>query len=262
VAEGRSARSDGVAGFGGATGPARDPGGPAGAAAAGPAGARAASGARRRAAGRRRAKLLPFTAAAVLLATAGLLWWLLGPDAGDSRQPAAGPVFSAAPGSAGAPSVGAPSAGAPSATGKPAVPGGAPTRGVAVPAGAGDDVAPGGAPALPGVTPPAGGGPGATTTPPPGQEEPEPTATTTTPPTDPPAETRTLSSSAGSVRATCPSPSTAELLSWSAVKPYKVKDVDAGPGSNAVATFRHGNNVVRMTVTCSGGVPSASTDNG
>jgi serine/threonine-protein kinase len=59
------------------------------------------------------------------------------------------------------------------------------------------------------------------------------------------------------VRATCPSPGTAELLSWSPTKPYKLEDVNEGPAQAATAVFRHGNRYVRMTVTCSGGVPSA-----
>ena len=122
-----------------------------------------------------------------------------------------------------------------------------------------DDGEPGLAPAGPGVSPPAGGVP-TTTTPAPEPEPEEPTATTTAPTADPPAEERTLTSTGGSVRATCTSDSTAKLVSWSATKPYKVNDVDAGPGSNAVAEFKHGNRLVRMTVTCSDGVPSSSTD--
>src|SRR5258705_10795705 len=64
---------------------------------------------------------------------------------------------------------------------------------------------------------PKGTGPTATRT------DPGPTATTTTPDTSP--QERTLSSTGGSVVATCPSATTAQLLSWTATKPYKVDDV-------------------------------------
>ncbi|MEU8612908.1 septum formation initiator, partial [Actinoplanes sp. NPDC048791] len=107
-----------------------------------------------------------------------------------------------------------------------------------------------------GFPPPVDGAPNPTTTPPGGgPEEPEPT--TAAPTTEPPeAVERTFTSDGGSVRATCPSASTAKLLSWSPTKPYKVNDVDEGPGSSAYAVFKHGNRLVRLTVTCSGGIPS------
>jgi serine/threonine-protein kinase len=78
--------------------------------------------------------------------------------------------------------------------------------------------------------------------------------------TDPPPEERTFTSAGGSVRATCPTAGTAQLLSWTPVTPYKVDEVDAGPASAVVAVFKHGNQRVRMTVTCGGGVPSHTTD--
>jgi serine/threonine-protein kinase len=200
--------------------------------------------------GRRRRGVVTVTAALALLAIVGLLWWLIGPDGDDARDSAGAPMFSDAPASAAAPSVGVPSA-----AGKTSAPGGGPpgagtTTG---PAAAG----PGRTPDGQGVAPPAGGAP-ATTTAAPDAEEPEPT--TAAPTTDPPAEERTLTSTGGSVRATCPSASTAQLLSWSATKPYKVNEVDEGPASSALAVFKHGNRLVRMTVTCSDGVPSSSTD--
>nr|BFE75000.1 hypothetical protein GCM10020092_083010 [Actinoplanes digitatis] len=61
------------------------------------------------------------------------------------------------------------------------------------------------------------------------------------------------------MRAVCQAAGTAQLLSWTATKPYKVDEVEAGPASAAVAVFRHGNERVRMTVTCAGGVPSHTT---
>ena len=85
----------------------------------------------------------------------------------------------------------------------------------------------------------------------------EPTATTT-PPAAPPEE-RTLSSAAGTVRATCPSPGTAQILSWSATKPYKVVEGDDAAGPSPSVSFKHGNTRVTMTVTCDDGVPSSTT---
>jgi hypothetical protein len=82
-----------------------------------------------------------------------------------------------------------------------------------------------------------------------------------TPATRPPASAtpRTLSSPGGSVEATCTEAGLAHLLSWSAAKSYRVGQVDAGPARSTSAEFLHGNAVTLMTVTCAGGVPSAST---
>jgi hypothetical protein len=238
---GRGAPGSGAA----ASGAAASGAAASGAAASGAAGTNAA-------AKRRRRRFLPVFTAVLLIAIIGLLWWLISPDGDRAGQSAAGPKSSGD-----APSAGASSAGAPSAAGRPTGPGGAQPPGGGTTAGPVDDGEPGLAPAGPGVSPPAGGVPTTTT---PAPEPEEPTATTTAPTADPPAEERTLTSSGGSVRATCTSASTAKLVSWSATKPFKVNDVDAGPGSNAVAEFKHGNRLVRMTVTCSDGVPSSSND--
>jgi serine/threonine-protein kinase len=82
-----------------------------------------------------------------------------------------------------------------------------------------------------------------------------------TPDTGPPASVtpRTLSSPGGSVQATCTDAGLAQLHSWSAAKSYQVGRVDAGPARSTSAEFRHGNTVTLMTVTCTDGVPSAST---
>jgi len=82
----------------------------------------------------------------------------------------------------------------------------------------------------------------------------EPGATTTGP-AEP--EARTLSSAGGTVRAVCPTADTAKLVSWSATRPFRVEDVSAGPAAEAVAVFRRGSRLVRMTVTCTAGVPSS-----
>ncbi|WP_213012466.1 serine/threonine-protein kinase [Paractinoplanes toevensis] len=85
---------------------------------------------------------------------------------------------------------------------------------------------------------------------------PDPAVTTTDPAAEP--DERTLSSVAGSVRATCPAPDTAQILSWEATKPYKVVEGDDEPGSAPTVSFKHGNSQVIMTVTCAAGVPSAT----
>ncbi|GAA3343549.1 hypothetical protein GCM10020358_43240 [Amorphoplanes nipponensis] len=198
---------------------------------------------------------MPVAAAVLLVALTGVLWWLAGPDDRPGRQAAApGVGGTAAP--AGKPSAGASSgAVAPVPTG----PDGAPVPGAVDATAPGADGVTGRPPLAPGLSPPPGGGTAPTTTTP--VPDPEPTATTTAPPTDPPAaEERTFTSPAGSVRATCPSASTAKLLSYSATRPYKLDDVDEGPGDSVGAVFKRGNSVVRMTVTCADGVPSSSTD--
>lgn len=87
----------------------------------------------------------------------------------------------------------------------------------------------------------------------PTSKPPAPAPTTTA--ADPP-EVRTLSSDGGSVQATCTSGDKAELLSWTATKPFKVNDVNAGPATAASVWFKHGNDRVLMTVTCTDGRPS------
>ena len=69
---------------------------------------------------------------------------------------------------------------------------------------------------------------------------------------------RTLTSAAGTVVATCRAAGTAQLLSWSATKPYKVQSVSAGPARAPAVTFKHGGDVVTMTVSCVDGVPSVT----
>ncbi|MFC4072891.1 serine/threonine-protein kinase [Actinoplanes subglobosus] len=68
---------------------------------------------------------------------------------------------------------------------------------------------------------------------------------------------RTFSAEGGTVLATCPSPATAELLSWTAAQPYKVQSADPGPASAPAVVFKHGNDLITVTVTCDGGIPAA-----
>ncbi len=222
------------------------------------AGSRRAAAARRRAEKRRRRRPLWMVTVALVVVAMGALAWILIPDGRPGRQPAAaqpgGPsaATSAASASAGTRPDSVPprpgDAPSPAGTGDERPATGPATGAVTGPGGA---VAGGGAPVVtPEVTGPAGGG-GEPTTAAPEQTEP----TTAAP--DPEPQERTLTSTGGTVRATCPSPATVQLLSWTATKPYKVQDVDAGPASSALVVYKHGNRRVEMTVTCSGGVPSA-----
>jgi len=197
---------------------------------------------------RRRGSLLVVTAAVVLLAVAGLLWWVLSP-VGGALLPSAAPKVSDVP-AAGV----TPSAAAPSAAGKTSVsarvPSGAvtPTASASQPrrTAAGAEIFP----------PPDGGGAPATTTPPADDDEPVPA--TTAPTADPPARRQvTLTSDGGSVVATCPTASTAQLLSSSPASPYEVKKLVEGPAAKAVVVFKYKSSKVRLTVTCSDGVPSS-----
>jgi hypothetical protein len=101
-----------------------------------------------------------------------------------------------------------------------------------------------------------GPGPAPVSSPAPAPTTAVPTVTapvTTTPP--PVAVERTFSSAGGTVVATCPSPETAELLSWSAARSYRLDSVDPGPAAAPAVTFRQGNRAVTMTVTCDAGTP-------
>ena len=192
------------------------------------------------AAGLRNRRVAMVGGAAALVAAA--LLWLFIPDGRDAATPPPNAAISAAPSQG---------ASARDASSKPASPGatataGNATRGPAGPA-AGRTAEPDDPAGAPTTTP---GGRNPTTASP----TPEPTATTTA---AAPQE-RTLTSTGGSVVATCPSATTAELRSWSATKPYKVNDVNAGPATAAVVTFKHGNRRVMMTVTCTAGTPSTT----
>jgi len=83
---------------------------------------------------------------------------------------------------------------------------------------------------------------------------PSPTAAPTTPA---PVE-RVLTSAGGTVTADCPAAATARILDWSAAHGYHEEAVDAGPGAAPFVTFRHGQQRVTVTVTCSAGEPKAT----
>jgi eukaryotic-like serine/threonine-protein kinase len=179
--------------------------------------------------------------AAALLVVAGALAWPLFPDTtkSDREPPAAGGV-SSAPSLPGAPGS------VPPAASRGATPSGlAPTR-----SGGGGQVVV--VPSLPTRTPTVP--PTATRTP--GPTDPTPGTTTDDNPAEP--EERVLTSTGGSVRATCPEPGTAQILSATPAGKYKIQASDFGPGGAPSVTFKHGNRVVTMTVTCSASVPSAA----
>jgi hypothetical protein len=176
--------------------------------------------------GRRRSRVLPV--AAVLCLLAAVATWLLWPDRPDGST-------SALPGLTGSAPAAAPSPGAGHATPAPAA--------AATATATRDPQSP-----RTGRVPPAPATGAAATA---------PTAAATTAAAEQPQE-RTLTSAGGSVRATCPSPGTAQLLSWTAQKPYKAREVDAGPAAATSVTFKHGKDLITMTVTCSGGVPTAA----
>jgi hypothetical protein len=67
-----------------------------------------------------------------------------------------------------------------------------------------------------------------------------------------------LTSKGGEVVASC-EPTGAYLLSWYPLQGYEIGDVVRGPAATAWVTFESDNSEVRMAVTCSAGVPSATT---
>jgi hypothetical protein len=223
---------------------------------------------------RRRRRVLVVSGAVLAVVLAGLLWMVLPGDQSGRRDPGAAQAGPGRTGSSAGPGgvvpgggvdrLVRPSGGATAPADAATLPGDLP----GVPAGL-----PGAGQTVVGVTQPGGGGnpdPGDPDPGPgdPGPGDPEPTATR--PPDDPePTRTvaeppepqqRTLSATGGSVEATCTSGGDAELLSWTPTKPYKVKSVDPGPSRAPTVEFKHGNRITKMTVTCSGGVPSAAVD--
>jgi hypothetical protein len=172
-----------------------------------------------------------------VLAAVGLLWFLL-PASKPGRRANQAPPATA-------------SQRPPASAGQPAGPS---TAAGTVPAGG---TAPGAAP-IPGGTvqttvPAAGPGTGQTV---------DPTATAAPTPSRTPASsapaprTRTLSSSAGTVEATC-SGGKAQLISWTAKDPYHVESATAGPALTTGVVFAHGVARIRMTVSCLAGTPTA-----
>jgi serine/threonine-protein kinase len=86
-----------------------------------------------------------------------------------------------------------------------------------------------------------------------------PATTTTAPPAS--SGGAVLTSAGGQVVATCQAAG-AYLISWSPVQGYEVGDVIRGPAATARVTFESRANHVTMVVTCSAGVPSATSHTG
>ena len=86
--------------------------------------------------------------------------------------------------------------------------------------------------------------------------EPTPGATTATPPAS--SDGTVLTSAGGEVVATC-QPAGAYLVSWSPLQGYETGGVTRGPAAAARLTFYSDTNRVTMVVSCSGGVPSATS---
>jgi hypothetical protein len=85
--------------------------------------------------------------------------------------------------------------------------------------------------------------------------------TRTTEPTTAPSATgdpavHKLISTGGKVKANCPGPSTAQILTAKPIKPFKLLSVDTAPGPAPAAVFKQGKNRITMTITCQDGEPS------
>ncbi|SNY71029.1 serine/threonine-protein kinase [Paractinoplanes atraurantiacus] len=96
---------------------------------------------------------------------------------------------------------------------------------------------------------------------PPGPAVPPGPAGTATPnptPTYSPPAAQTFSSAAGTIKAICPTPTTAKITSWQAIKPYRVLTADGGPSRAPAVTYKQGKSLVTMTVTCTAGTPSVA----
>jgi hypothetical protein len=93
---------------------------------------------------------------------------------------------------------------------------------------------------------------------------PHPTSSASATPTPTPSPTQStppptvLTSQGGSVVAEC-LPGGAYLLTWSPTQGYEAGQVIRGPASTAQVTFESNANNVRMAVSCSTGVPTATT---
>jgi hypothetical protein len=77
----------------------------------------------------------------------------------------------------------------------------------------------------------------------------------------PPAEGTVLTSVGGEVVASCQAAG-AYLVSWSPLQGYEVDSVNRGPAATARVTFQSTTQRVTMVVSCSAGVPSATSYSG
>ena len=77
----------------------------------------------------------------------------------------------------------------------------------------------------------------------------------------PPAGGTVLTSAGGEVVASCEAAG-AYLISWSPLQGYEADDVNRGPAATARVAFESGTQLVTMVVSCSAGVPSATSYSG
>lgn len=80
-----------------------------------------------------------------------------------------------------------------------------------------------------------------------------------TTPSSPPGDGTVLTSAGGEVVASCQAAG-AYLISWSPLQGYEADDVNRGPAAAARVTFASTTERVTMVVSCSAGVPSATSD--
>jgi hypothetical protein len=179
--------------------------------------------------------ILPVAAALLVLAT-GTVAWFVAPGAPDQGIAAADPAASRA-GQMPLPPIGTPSAGTPAVR---------PSTGAH----------PSGTAPAPEATRSAGAG--RTGRPRPTSVRPTASRSPGRPPASSVPEGVGFSSAGGSVVATCATPITAQLVSWTAKKPFTVAEVDPGPGLAAVVVFANGDERLRMSVGCFLNAPSAS----
>ncbi|MEV4141896.1 hypothetical protein AB0J72_58315, partial [Dactylosporangium sp. NPDC049742] len=95
-----------------------------------------------------------------------------------------------------------------------------------------------------------------------GADATEPAPTTEPPPPPPasdPPRSETLSSTGGTVTATCDGAGRVRLTSPDPADGYKVTTFNGGPAATAEVAFKRGNVTIRMSVTCDGGAPTATT---
>ncbi|WP_330186399.1 serine/threonine-protein kinase [Dactylosporangium sp. AC04546] len=93
-----------------------------------------------------------------------------------------------------------------------------------------------------------GGAPPATAPPPPPSVSTAPSASAAPP--------VTFTSDGGTATARC-ADGRAQLTGWEAARSYTVETATPGPAATATVTFRHGNDLVDIAVTCAGGTPRA-----
>jgi serine/threonine-protein kinase len=68
-----------------------------------------------------------------------------------------------------------------------------------------------------------------------------------------------FTSQGGTATAVCEAASQVHLTGYDPARSYSVSTADTGPAAQAQVVFRHGNTLVQMTFSCSGGMPTEVT---